>query len=71
MGLAVVPTNNQWNVQVLDGTKYLISYSKIASHIHHLEMYLEERVHICHVSAISHFNALGWWKANQLKYRPY
>lgn len=34
-----------------------------------LEIYLEEGVYICDENSDSHFDALEWWKANNLKFR--
>ncbi|KAK2977544.1 hypothetical protein RJ640_018186 [Escallonia rubra] len=34
-----------------------------------LETYLEEGVYICEVNLESQFDVIGWWKANNLKYK--
>ncbi|XP_058185159.1 zinc finger BED domain-containing protein RICESLEEPER 2-like isoform X2 [Rhododendron vialii] len=34
-----------------------------------LDIYLEEGVYICDENSDSHFDALEWWKANNLKFR--
>ncbi|XP_028090266.1 zinc finger BED domain-containing protein RICESLEEPER 1-like [Camellia sinensis] len=34
-----------------------------------LDIYLEESVYICNEGSNSHFDALEWWKVNNLKYR--
>ena len=34
-----------------------------------LDIYLEESVYICNEGVSSHFDALEWWKINNLKYR--
>ncbi|KAK3030530.1 hypothetical protein RJ639_039560 [Escallonia herrerae] len=35
----------------------------------HWETYLEEGVYICEVNFESQFDVIGWWKANNLKYK--
>ena len=34
-----------------------------------MDIYLEESVYICNEGSNSHFDALEWWKVNNLKYR--
>ncbi|KAK2974331.1 hypothetical protein RJ640_018038 [Escallonia rubra] len=34
-----------------------------------LETYLDEGVYICEVNLESQFDVIGWWKANNLKYK--
>ncbi|KAK3029691.1 hypothetical protein RJ639_039825 [Escallonia herrerae] len=34
-----------------------------------LETYLEEGVYICEVNCESQFDVIGWWKANNIKYK--